>query len=519
MNYNELTTRSHLTAETRRRRRDTQRRTIVVRAEKSLRTSARSLRLGGEQYLLLALIFLLVIVGGFFAPMSQAQSKPKRPNIIFIQTDDQAAWALGVSGNAQARTPNLDRLFRGGAYLRNAFVSTPVCSPSRAALMTSRYGTELGITDWINPNLEPQLGLSPGIPTWPKLLADNGYYCGLIGKWHLGTQPQFDPARFGFKYFMGFRAGGTAPKDPPLDVDGQVKKVEGFVVDIVTDDALRFVREHRGENFLLMLNYREPHAPYLPVHDEDWAKLKDLDPQIHDADYPDLDLLRAKRLMREYLASVHAVDRNVGRLLALLDELQLSQDTVVVFTSDHGYNIGQHGIWHKGNGHLLTKNAAGMRNTDPSIQRPNLFDTSLRTPTAVRWPRVIKAGTEIKNTTSNLDWFPTMLSIAGIKPPVNATLRGRDILPLLKGRRVKWDDDFYVEYSQHHYTKTQLRAYRTPEWKLIRDFLNPGKDELYHLAVDPDEHKNLIADPSARAIKEKLDAKLQARRRTVERGQ
>lgn len=467
--------------------------------------------------LVTACLLILIAVGKFPSLTAAAQTKPKRPNIVFIQTDDQAAWALGASGNRQAYTPYLDQLFRSSAYLRNAFVSTPVCSPSRAALMTSRYGSELGITDWINPNLEPQLGLSPDVPTWPKLLADNGYYCGLIGKWHLGTQPQFDPARFGFKYFMGFRAGGTAPKNPQLDVGGQVKQVEGFVVDIVTDDALRFVREHRGENFLLMLNYREPHAPYLPVTDEDWAKLKDLDPQIPDADYPDLDLPRAKRLMREYLASVAAVDRNVGRLLAVLDELQLSQDTVVVFTSDHGYNIGQHGIWHKGNGHLLTRNATGVRNIDPSIQRPNLFDTSLRTPTAVRWPRMIKPGTEIKNTTTNLDWFPTMLSMAGIKPP-NVTLRGHDLLPLLKGRRVRWDDDLYVEYSQHHYTKTQLRAYRTPEWKLVRDFLNPGKDELYHLAVDPDEHKNLIADPAARAIKEKLAAKLQTRMRAIERG-
>lgn len=469
--------------------------------------------------LLLSCLLILITAGGKFSSFTTAaQTKSKRPNIVFIQTDDQAAWALGLSGNRQAYTPNLDRLFRGGAYLRNAFVSTPVCSPSRAALMTSRYGTELGITDWINPNLEPQLGLSPAIPTWPKLLADSGYYCGLIGKWHLGTQPQFDPAHFGFKYFMGFRAGGTTPKDPPLDVGGQVKQVAGFVVDIVTDDALRFVREHRQETFLLMLNYREPHAPYLPVSEQDWAKLKDLDPQIPDADYPDLDLPRAKQLMRDYLASVTAVDRNVGRLLALLDELQLSQDTVVVFTSDHGYNIGHHGVWHKGNGHLLTKNATRVRNNDPSIQRPNLFDTSLRTPTAVRWPRQIKPGTEIRNTTSNLDWFPTMLSIAGIKPS-NVTLRGRDILPLLKGRRVRWDDDLYVEYNQHHYAKTQLRAYRTPEWKLVRDFLNVGKDELYHLALDPAEHKNLIADPAARAVKEKLEAKLQTRRRAIERGQ
>lgn len=462
---------------------------------------------------LLPIILSLLIIGGI-SPQALARTKARRPNIIFIQTDDQAAWSLGVSGNRDAHTPNLDRFFREGAYLKNAFVSTPVCSPSRASLMTSRYGTELGITDWINPNAEPNLGLSPDFPTWPKLLADNGYFCGLIGKWHLGTQPQFDPAKFGFKYFMGFRAGGTDPKNPKLDVAGQVKQVEGFVVDVVTDDAIRFVREHRGENFLLMLNYREPHAPYLPTPEEDWTRFQDLDPNIPFADFPDLDLPRAKRLMREYLSSVAAIDRNAGRLLAAVDELKLRQDTVVVFTSDHGYNIGHHGIWHKGNGHYLTRAAAGMRATDPGIQRPNVFDTSLRTPTAIRWPRVIKAGTEIKNTTTNLDWFPTLLSIAGVRLLPNLTIRGHDITPLLKGRpQRQWNDDLYVEWSQHHYVQTHLRMYRTPEWKLVRDFLNAGKDELYHLKTDPDETRNLIADSSSALIKQKLQVKLLAKMR------
>ena len=459
------------------------------------------------------LIISSSLIIGIASSSSLAQSKVKRPNIIFIQTDDQAAWALGASGNRDAHTPNLDRFFREGAYLKNAFVSTPVCSPSRASLMTSRYGTELGITDWINPNVEPDIGLSPDLPTWPKLLADNGYFCGLIGKWHLGIQPQFDPAKFRFKYFMGFRAGGTDPKTPKLDVAGQVKPVEGFVVDIVTDDAIRFVREHRGENFLLMLNYREPHAPYLPTPEEDWARFKNLDPKIPFVDFPDLDLPRAKRLMREYLSSVAAIDRNIGRLLAAVDEFNLREDTIVVFTSDHGYNIGHHGIWHKGNGHYLTKAAAGVRATDPGIQRPNVFDTSLRTPTAIRWPGVIKPGTEIKNTTTNLDWFPTMLGVAGVKLPPKITIRGRDITPLLKGKQAKWNDDLYVEWSQHHYVRTHLRMYRTPEWKLVRDFLNAGKDELYHLKIDPDETKNLIANTAMVLIKQRLEAKLLAKMR------
>lgn len=459
---------------------------------------------------LLLMILLLTSYG--YSSTAPAQPKAKRPNIIFIQTDDQAAWALGASGNRDAYTPNLDRFFREGAYLKNAFVVTPVCSPSRVSLLTSRYGTEVGITDWINPNAEPELGLSPQVMIWPKLLAEAGYFTGLVGKWHLGTQDRFHPAQFGFKYFMGFRAGGEATRDPKLEVGGEVKKVEGFTVDIVTDDAIRFLRDRHNETFFLMLNYREPHAAYLPVRDEDWAKVKDLDPVIAN-DHPDLDLPRAKRLMREYLASVVAIDRNVGRLLSVVDELKLREDTIVVFTSDHGYNIGQHGIWHKGNGHLLTKAAAGIRTTDPIIQRPNVFDTSLRTPTAIRWPNQIKAGTEIKETINNLDWFPTILAMAKVDLPKGLLIRGHDFSPLLASKKVRWDNDLYVEWSQHHYVQTHLRMYRTPEWKLVRDFLNAGKDELYNLKSDPGEKQNLIEAPYTKAIRQKLEAKMLAQMR------
>lgn len=458
---------------------------------------------------LLLVILLLTIIGD--VPTTQAQSKAKRPNILFIQTDDQAAWALGASGNKDAYTPNLDRFFREGAYLKNAFVVTPVCSPSRASLMTSRYGTEVGITDWINPTVEPELGLSSKVMIWPKLLAQSGYYTGLIGKWHLGTQDHFHPSQFGFNYFMGFREGGIATKDPKLEVGGQSKQTQGFTVDVVTDDAVSFLRTHQKESFFLMLNYREPHTAYLPVRDEDWAKVKDLDPKV--ADYPDLDVARAKKNMREYLASVAAIDRNIGRVLATIDELKLREDTIVVFTSDHGYNIGQHGIWHKGNGHYILNANKNVPNGDKSIQRPNVFDTSLRTPTAIRWPRRIKAGTELTQTINNLDWFPTMLALAGVQIPKGLLIRGHDFSPLLAGKPAKWDNDLYVEWSQHHYTTAHLRMYRTPEWKLVRDFLNAGKDELYNLKADPDELKNLINDPATKAIRQQLEAKLLAKMR------
>ncbi|MGH9633091.1 MAG: sulfatase family protein [Bryobacteraceae bacterium] len=461
--------------------------------------------------------FLLSVSAGLPAAGAQAppRASERRPNIIFIQTDDQAPWALGLSGNEQARTPNLDTLFKQGAYLKNSFTVTPVCSPSRASLMTSRYGSELGITDWINPRVEPELGLSPDVLTWSKALASAGYSNGLVGKWHLGTQDRYHPRVFGFQHFAGFRAGGTTPKDPELEIDGKVQRVPGFEPDVLTDEAIEFVRDNSGKSFLLSLQYRSPHAPWLPVAEEDWAKFKDMEPKIPNPDYPNLDTERARKMMREYLASVSGVDRNVGRLLKELDRLKLSDNTVVIFTSDHGYNMAHNGIWHKGNGHWLTTDMRGLKGSDPRVARPNMYDNSIRVPTAVKWPGVIRPGTVISQTVSNLDWFPTLLAMAQVKVPENAGIYGRNLIPLLKGARTAWNNDLYGEYSQHHYVQADLRMFRTPEWKLVRDFRNKGKDELYHLAKDPAENHNLISEPSAQQIRSKLDSALLARMRSL----
>ena len=463
---------------------------------------------------LLALAAVVVLIAACLPAARAAQ----RPNIVFIYTDDQAPWALAHSGYAQARTPNLDQLFRQGAYLTNCFTTTPVCSPSRASLMTSRYGSELGITDWINPRQEPELGLDPSHVTWPEVLRRAGYTNALVGKWHLGTAPRYHPQRNGFDLFFGFLAGGNRPKDPLLEVDGKEKQLTGLLPDILTDRAITFMRRHAAGPFLLCLHFRAPHAPWLPVAEEDWAPFEDLDPEIPNPDYPDLDVKRVKRMTREYLASVASVDRNVGRLLHSLDELKIADDTVVIFTSDHGYNMGHNGIVHKGNGHWVLNSTRELPPRDPRRQRPNLYDHSLRVPTAVRWPGVIEAGTVIEKTVTNLDWYPTLLAIADTDLPAGQMIRGRNFLPLLRGEPIAWDDDLYAQYSQHHYVQTDLRAYRTREWKLVRDFRNPGKDELYHLAVDPAEAMNLIdsTDTDARKMKEQLSERLLSMMRGID---
>lgn len=455
---------------------------------------------------------LCLLIGDFSTHELPAAEQPnaRRPNILFLYTDDQAPWALGLSGHPHAKTPHMDRLIREGAYLVNTFVVTPVCSPSRASLMSSRYGSELGITDWIHPRREPELGLSPDVVTWPEVLQAGGYRTGLIGKWHLGVPERYHPTKNGFDSFMGFLTGGSVPQDPVLEIDGREKKFSGYTPDILTDQAVQFIEQNAAEPFLLCVHYRAPHARWLPVADDDWAPYENLNPEIPNPDYPRLDVDRVKRMTREYLASVSSVDRNVGRLLKLLDDRKLTDDTIVIFTSDHGYNMGHNGIWHKGNGHWVLTEPPPASDNIPRGQRPNMYDHSLRIPTGIRWPGVIEPGTVIGRTIGKLDFYPTIVAMAGLDPPAGETIRGRSFLPLLKGESIEWDDDFYAEYSTHHQSTTHMRAYRTPEWKLIRDFLNPGRDELYHLKDDPAERNNLIdsADPQVQQVRADLEERI-----------
>ncbi len=453
---------------------------------------------------------LVVWLSGSSCLMAESTGRSNRPNIVFIFTDDQAPLAVAAAGDTRFITPNIDRIFHQGAHLTNAFVTTPVCSPSRLGLIASRYGSELGITDWINPRAEMSLGLAKGTPTWPSLLADAGYRTALCGKWHLGTQDRHHPTQFGYHEFMGIRTGGCPPKGARLEMlDGTQKTVDGYTCDVFTDHALDFIRrQHSTQHpFALSLHFRAPHAAWLPVRPEDWAPFKDLDPEIPKTVYDDIDVPKVKKWTREYLAAVKSVDRNVGRVLALLDELKLAKQTIVIFTSDHGYNLGDHGVWYKGNALWIRKPLPPQKWKHITRQRrPNMWDTSLKVPCAIRWPGVIKPGTRISQTVTNLDWFPTLLAMAGVKLPNTITVRGRDFSGLLKGQTVKWDNDLYAEYSMHHGSKTHMRAWRTPKWKYMTDLANPGREELYDLNTDPGETKNLAAStrPEHVQIKQRL---------------
>ena len=432
---------------------------------------------------------LLVLVGCSAVSIVNADD---RPNLLFIVADDQAEWTMGCSDNKEAKTPNMDRLAREGVRLTNCFTPTPVCSPSRVAILTSRYGTEVGIYDWLNPNKEPLHGLDPTTVAWPRILSSAGYQTGLIGKWHLGLQEQFQPDKFGYQYFMGFLGGGTTPLNPELTVDGQKRTVKGFIVDLMTDDALEFLRKNSGGPFALSVHFREPHAPYTPLPESEATWSAGVDPAVPNPEFPKLNISKVKQLTKDYLGSVAAIDRNLGRILDELDRLKLSDNTLVIYTSDHGYNIGQHGILHKGNGSwILTENPPATEHI-PSGLRPNMYDTSLRVPALIRWPKRIPAGKTIDRTITHLDWLPTILSATGTTLPPDTRIHGQTILPLVTGQGpLNRADDLYTEFSVQHTMRADMRSYRTTQWKLMQDFLNPGRDELYDLQADPGETKNL----------------------------
>ena len=460
--------------------------------------------------------FLLVFGMILGSLVSAKGPEVQKPNVVFILTDDQAPWALGLSGHPHADTPHLDKLFKQGMWLKKAYVVTPVCSPSRTSLMTSRYGSELGVTDWIHPRNEPDLGLNPKTVTWTEAMQSAGYRTGLVGKWHLGVPDKFHPTKTGFDYFMGFRTGGNKVIRPTLEVNGKDQQVDGYTYDILTDDALRFIDRNKDRAFLLCLHYRAPHTAWLPQPDSDRKPFENLDPKIPNPDFPNLDVERVKRMTRDYLGSVKGIDRNVGRVLKHLDQLQLAENTIVVFTSDHGYSMGHNGIWHKGNGHWALKPAPPVTNPNiPRNQRPNMYDNSIFVPTAVRWPGKIAPNSKLDLPVANLDWYPTLLNLTGVPLPKGETIRGRDITPALLGKDIEWPDVCYGEYSTHHQSKTHMRMIRTSNWKLVRDFLNPERDELFDLKNDPAESRNVIGQKKNAAVVRELHTQILTRMRAV----
>lgn len=424
-----------------------------------------------------------------FLASERIQAADQPPHILFIYTDDHAHWASGIYGNRDALTPHLDRIGREGALFERAFSTTPVCSPSRAGLLTSQYSFRTGITDFIQYVREPELGLSPQFVTWPQLLQQRGYQTAIFGKWHLGIRPESQPEAFGYETVALFLdgPGGSTKMDPHLVIDGEKKEATGFGGDLITDMAINFLKENAPRNpVLVSLHFREPHVPYEPVPEVDDRMYRER--QIEDIpDAPGLDRNWAEDTLRSYYKSVASIDRNVGRVLDEVDRLGITENTVVIYTSDHGYMIGHNGVYGKG---TATFAGADIRS---ATRRPNLFDNAIRVPLLIRWPATVQPGTRIEQMVTNLDFFPTLLAIAGAQSllPDDYPVFGRDFTPLLRGESIPWRTVIFGDYDMYHYVKDSMRMIRTEDWKLILHTHLQFAPELYDLRNDPGETVNL----------------------------
>ncbi len=457
-----------------------------------------------------------------------------RPNILFIMSDDHAAHAIGAYGSRVNRTPNLDRLASGGVRFANCFCVNSICSPSRATILTGKYSHLNGV---------PTFNRFDGSqPTVAKYLQAAGYYTGMIGKWHLGSEPT------GFDQWTILPGQGVYHNPAFLTPKGG-RVFQGYVTDIITDLAIDFLENRpKDKPFFLMCHHKAPHRPWDPderhramfagaripepptLRDDyttrtdairectqkvfndltrrdlkleppaalsgparnQWLNVKPAEVQIQvDGQQQTLrgEALNAwkyQRYLQDYLACVQSIDDNVGRLLDWLDRNGLGSNTVVIYTSDQGFFLGDHGLYDK----------------------RFMYEASVRMPLLVRWPGVAKAGLVQEAMAINADFAPTFLEIAGLKTP--ADMQGRSLAPLLKGERpADWRTSYYYRYYHDpgdHNTRAHYGV-RTMTQKLIC-FWKKDQWEFYDLTKDPDELHNLYNEPAQQESVAKLKLEL-----------
>ena len=425
--------------------------------------------------------WLLLLAFGSVDTIAAPAGEPRpagRPNVIFILSDDQGAWAMRNAGATELATPNLDRLAREGVKFTNAFVATPVCSPSRMTYFTGKLPSHHGLQFHLAESANGRVRWLDGHVTFSEVLAAHGYTVGLSGKWHMGDDLA---PHAGFSYWRVLH--GVLFKDPLVVKDGKREQVAGFKTDLEADYALEFIEQNRARPFCLYWGANAPHRDYDFQPAEDRAPYRGSTfPSFprkppHPWQNPNPQLMGDhgnEESMTSYAALVTGLDRNLGRLLRKLEELGLRENTLIVFSSDNGYNTGHHGVWGKGSG------------TVPF----NLYEESVRVPLIWHHPGVIPAGRVLDPMVSNYDFFPTLLDYLGIPVAPEPRRIGASYAGFLRGGTVAdWRRSVVFEYAYMRgiRTETMKLVERTPDW--------PG--EAYDLAQDPGETRNLSHDPAA----------------------
>ena len=414
-----------------------------------------------------------------------------RPNMILILADDMGYWTLGSSGNQDARTPNLDRMAREGCRMENFFCASPVCSPARATLMTGKMPSTHGVLDWIsggNVETAGEKGIEylKEFPCYTDYLSSSGYICGLSGKWHLGSA---EKPQKGFSHWYAHQSGGGPYFDPPMVRDGKTVREKGYVTELITEDALGFIEEaHKsGSPFYLSVHYTAPHTPWIGNHPAKYLDLyKDCrfgscpveERHPWQIDFQDFNDPR-EEMLRGYFAAASAMDEGVGRIRSLLARLGIERETLVIFSSDNGFNCGHHGVWGKGNG------------TYPA----NMYDSSVKVPMIACWPGTIPEGRRLTGLYSACDFFPTVIEIGEISFDASA-FPGKSFAGIWKGQcadRTEGDIAVFDEYGG-------VRMLRQKRWKYVCRY-PAGPNELYDLEADPQERENLIDKAPEQLIK------------------
>jgi len=473
---------------------------------------------------------------------THAQQRTARPNILFIMTDDHAAHAIGAYGSRVNTTPNLDRIAREGARLNSVFATNSICTPSRAAILTGQYSHLNGVT---------MFNRFDGTKTTvAHLLQKGGYYTGMIGKWHLGSDPG------GFDRWEIFPGQGSYFDPVMYTASSETTYTGRYATDVVTERAIDFMAKRpKDKPFFLMMHHKAPHRPWepdaehaahfatqrIPEPETFWDNYETRTDALHEnqqrvandltnrdlkikppagltgaalnqwyAVKPDsaivtrdgktvtlkgVPLVRWKyqRYMQDYLATVQSVDESVGKVLDYLDRNGLARNTIVIYTSDQGFFLGDHGLFDK----------------------RFMYEESIRMPFLVRWPAEIKPGTVSNAMGLNVDFAPTFLDVAGL--PASPEMQGKSLRAVLRGRTPPdWRTSMYYRYYHDpgdHNTRAHLGV-RTQRYKLIY-FWKKDQWELFDLANDPQEMHNLYGEAGMEAITATLKAELARLKREV----
>ena len=440
-----------------------------------------------------AVLIVLTTTPGFHADNFGGMQSPGPRNVIFILSDDHRFDFMGFHPNAPKwlKTPALDRMAAAGAHLENAFVTTALCSPSRASILTGRYAHRHGVVD--NTSAIPT-----GTVFFPQYLQKAGYRTAYIGKWHMGEDAESDQPRTGFDHWVSFRGQGVY-SDPLLNINGERRQIKGYTTDVLTDAALSWLEGQQKQSapFFLYLSHKAVHAEFEPAPRHQGRYAKEVIPypesmantvnnyrekprwveeqrnSWHGVDYMYHGQFDFDTFYRRYAETLLALDESVGRVLDFLDRSGLARNTLVVYMGDNGFLLGEHGL----------------------IDKRNAYEASMRVPMLAYAPGLVKPGSKVSAVVRNIDVAPTILELAGTRSQYD--MDGRSVLKALRGETIDAESEFLYEYYWEYafpHTPTTF-ALRGDRYKFIFYHGVWDLNEFYDLETDPAERRNLINVP------------------------